>query len=153
MENANQANQEEQKTINEPHVTIMGEEMGDKTEAQPRSCAGRRCRCGRYGRCRCGGGVFGLAFIAAGVILLLNYAGIVPWIVWKLIAQFWPAIFIMIGLKVLLGRGTVGRAIACLLNLAIIAFIVWAALASVKSPMALEFARWPWQAVDTINVK
>jgi len=147
MENSNTEN-----TKSEPHVTVFGETIGSNPEVEPREKT-RRCMCERHDRCHCGGGVFGLVFIAAGIILLLNYAGIVPWIVWKLMAQFWPAIIIMIGLKILLGRSAVGRAIACLLNLAIIAFIVWAALSSVNSPVALEFASWPWQAVDTINVK
>ena len=146
MENSNTEN-----TKSEPHVTVFGEEVGNNPEVEPREKT-RRCMCGRHDRCHCGGGVFGLVLIAVGVILFLNYTGVVSWVIWKSISVFWPAILVLIGLKIVLGRSAVGRAVYFLLALAIIAFIVWYGLNSVNSPLII-FAKWPWQPVDIINAK
>jgi len=44
-----------------------------------------------------------LILIAAGILLLLNQTGRLPWNVWGTLWRFWPVILILVGLEVLLG--------------------------------------------------
>jgi hypothetical protein len=44
-----------------------------------------------------------LILIAAGIVLLLNQAGRLPWGIWGTLWRFWPLIFVLIGLEVLIG--------------------------------------------------
>jgi len=42
-----------------------------------------------------------LILIAAGVLLLLNTLGVLPWDAWSEIWRFWPILVILFGLAVL----------------------------------------------------
>jgi len=42
-----------------------------------------------------------LALICAGVVLLLNTLGILPWRSWSEIGRFWPVLVIAAGLSIL----------------------------------------------------
>lgn len=44
-----------------------------------------------------------LILIAAGILLLLNQTGRLPWSVWGTLWRFWPVILILIGVEVLVG--------------------------------------------------
>lgn len=44
-----------------------------------------------------------ILLIAAGVVLLLNQTGRLPWAVWGTLWRFWPVILILIGLEVIVG--------------------------------------------------
>jgi hypothetical protein len=48
-----------------------------------------------------------LVVIAAGVLLLLNTLGVVPWDIWNDVGRWWPALIILLGLGVLIQN--VGR--------------------------------------------
>ena len=48
--------------------------------------------------------VWPFILIVAGVILLLNNLGYLPWDVWRNIWRFWPVFLILIGLEIILGR-------------------------------------------------
>ena len=43
-----------------------------------------------------------LVLIAAGVVLLLNTLGILPWDSWSEIGRFWPVLLVVFGLSILL---------------------------------------------------
>ena len=42
-----------------------------------------------------------LVLIAAGVVLLLNTLGVLPWSIWSQIGRFWPVLVILGGLSIL----------------------------------------------------
>jgi len=42
-----------------------------------------------------------LVLIAAGVLLLLNTLGVLPWDAWSEIWRFWPILVILFGLTIL----------------------------------------------------
>jgi predicted membrane protein len=44
-----------------------------------------------------------ILLITAGVVLLLNQTGRLPWAVWGTLWRFWPIIFILVGLEVIVG--------------------------------------------------
>jgi hypothetical protein len=44
-----------------------------------------------------------LILITAGILLLLNQAGRLPWGIWGTLWRFWPLIIVLIGIEVLLG--------------------------------------------------
>lgn len=58
----------------------------------------------RWQRRHGGSLIFPIVLIVAGLILLLNNLGIVPWSVWLSLAQLWPALLILLGIDLLLGR-------------------------------------------------
>ncbi|MBC7261840.1 MAG: hypothetical protein H5T63_07475, partial [Chloroflexi bacterium] len=67
-----------------------------------------------------------LLLIAAGVLLLLNQMGKLPWGIWGTIWRFWPVILILIGLEILIGlsRSTVIYIIGLLIALAILGGVI-----------------------------
>jgi len=66
-----------------------------------------------------------LILISAGVLLLLNQAGRLPWSVWSTLWRFWPVILILMGLEVLIG---VSRSTALYIAGLIIAVVVLASV-------------------------
>lgn len=45
--------------------------------------------------------VIPLLLIAAGIVLLLNTLGVLPWETWGEIGRFWPVVVIAFGLSIL----------------------------------------------------
>lgn len=85
-------------------------------------------------RRRRGNPVGALLFICLGALLLFNNFGWLPWSTWQVVWQFWPALLIIWGLQLLLGRGTVAHFVVSLITLAIIALVIWYVLISSSSP-------------------
>lgn len=74
--------------------------------------------------------VWPVILIGAGVVLLLNNVGVLPWGIWQTLLSLWPVLLIAAGLDLLLGRhSTWGALAAALLVLAVLAGAVWTALA------------------------
>jgi len=44
-----------------------------------------------------------LMLIGAGVVLLLNQAGLLPWNVWATLWRFWPVVLVLLGIEILVG--------------------------------------------------
>ncbi len=65
-----------------------------------------------------------LLLIAAGVVLLLNNLGLVPWTAWTFLVRLWPVFLIALGLDILFGRSVLrwamGSAVALLVALAVL---------------------------------
>ena len=55
-------------------------------------------------RTRRGGIVWPLILIGAGIMFLLNNAGVLNWNVWWSVRRLWPILLIAIGLDILIGR-------------------------------------------------
>jgi len=72
-----------------------------------------------------------LLLIAAGVLLLLNQMGKLPWGIWGTLWRFWPVILILIGLEILIGLSRsnliyiIGVLIALVILGAVIAYAVY----------------------------
>jgi hypothetical protein len=99
------------------------------SEPGPGAAHGRR-------RWRRGSIVGPVILITVGLLFLLNNLGVLPWTVWSSLLRFWPAILILIGLDVLIGRRTLGGAVAALVVSAlVIALFVW--LAATTAPAGL----------------
>ncbi len=62
-----------------------------------------------------------LLLIFAGVVLLLNTTGILPWSAWERIWPLWPVVLILIGLDMMVGRRS--AALRLLLGLVILALL------------------------------
>ena len=89
------------------------------------------CREDRHG----GSGVGGAIFIFLGGMLLLNSFGLVPWSFWYTVAQFWPALLILLGVQMLLGRGILSRVIMFAVTVVVLWWVVLWGLARVQSPL------------------
>jgi len=89
--------------------------------------------------------VVGFLFVFAGVILLLNSLGIVPWTIWSSLLKFWPILVILVGFKLLLGNSLLAQTIINIIN-----FFVFASLLLF---LLLEFAPQliAWLPADFIN--
>jgi hypothetical protein len=72
-----------------------------------------------------------LILITAGILLLLNQAGRLPWTIWGTLWRFWPVIIILIGIEILVGvsRSTVvyiaGLIIAAVVLVAVVVFALY----------------------------
>jgi hypothetical protein len=73
--------------------------------------------------------VWPVILIGAGVVLLLNNLGILPWGIWQTLFGLWPVLLIAAGLDLLLGRHSAwGALLAALLVLVVLAGAVWTGL-------------------------
>jgi len=87
----------------EPKVVMFGEEVSEDMKG--------------CGSCDGGGSAWGVFFIFLGILFLCNTMGIIPWSVWEMLKQFWPVIFILIGLDTIFGRSGIGRVVNTLVGL------------------------------------
>lgn len=71
--------------------------------------------------------VFPIVLIVAGVLLLLNNLGIVPWSVWLSLARLWPVVLILLGIDLLVGRRHpwAGAGITTLMLAIVLGVTVW----------------------------
>lgn len=79
-------------------------------------------------RPRRGGIVWPLILIGAGIVFLLNNAGVLNWNIWWTLAQLWPVILIAVGLDILIGRRSIlGSLLVIVVTVAIVAaaFVYW----------------------------
>lgn len=95
--------------------------------------------------------VFPLLLILVGVVLLLNTMGILPWYVWWRLWILWPAIFILIGIDILLRRTPLLLRLA--VALVLVALLAGAAVLlawHVQPPEALRpiHAAWPLEGIS-----
>ncbi len=145
-------NKEEKKP--EPHVTILGGEVGgerktpeEKRErrAQQRDIAAKRER-----PCCADGWVGGLVLIFAGAILILNNYGVISWEIWRAMASLWPALLIAVGFGMVLGRSAVGRFFSGIITLAIVLFVILAGLSAANPSLVREMHLPEW-IMNVIN--
>ncbi len=71
-----------------------------------------------------------LILITAGVLLLLNQAGRLPWTIWGTLWRFWPVIIILVGIEILVGvsRSTVVYVAGLIIAAAVLITVVVLAL-------------------------
>lgn len=80
-----------------------------------------------------GGIMWGLVFIFAGIMLLLNTTQVVPWAVWNYIWPFWPLFLILIGVRIILGKSLQAEIIASIIAFLLLAFVAIYALIQINS--------------------
>lgn len=125
------------KKINkEPSVTIFGhilDEEAGMTKSQRKS------------RFDAENLTWGILFIFAGIIFLLNTIGILPWNVWGTIGHFWPILIILIGVDMVFGKSLVAKIVG--LNLKILALLIILGVAlTVVAPKTIS-----WLPVEITN--
>ncbi len=77
-------------------------------------------------------------FLLLGVTFLLNNFGIVPWNVWSIIIQFWPALLIIVGINMIFAVDYFGHLLSSVLII-IIYLYVFCYSVSVVTP---QFDTW-----------
>lgn len=94
----------------------------------------------------------GLVFISAGVILILNNFGVLPWVIWRYIIIYWPVIFILIGLDLISQHSLFLKFATTLIGAAIIAFVFIYSLSAADPNFRLfVFNKYPfWQEIYRI---
>jgi len=80
--------------------------------------------------------VWGVMLLSGGIMLLLNTMGMVPWNVWEYIWQFWPVIFIFMGIQVILGNGALASVVLFAASVIVFGLVGIAALDHAGSPLA-----------------
>jgi hypothetical protein len=106
----------------DPEVAVFGESVNKSRRAHRRHGTG-------------GNPVLGMLAIAAGIMLLLNNAGTVPWQFWQSIASLWPLAIVLFGISIMVGEGIAGRVIMPIVAFAAIAFAVIFGLRQVGMPL------------------
>jgi len=145
----------------EPHISVFGEEVGSKKsrfeEGQKRWEARKECWDNKrqereyYRRRDSGSGIGGLMFLLAGIILLLNSLGVVPWHFWDFVWRFWPALLVLVGIHVILGHSWFSRFITFLLALGVFAFVILYGLIHVSSPLVKDLPQNIQNFVNNFN--
>ena len=71
--------------------------------------------------------IFPMLLVVVGIVLLLNNLGVLAWSVWTAIGQLWPALLILLGIDLLIGRRSswVGAAVPGLAFIGILGFAIW----------------------------
>jgi hypothetical protein len=108
---------------NEPKVTVFGEEI-TTSDKSSRST---------------GDVVWGMLLILGGSLLLLNFAGALPWEFWDHIWRFWPLLIVLAGLNILLGDNIVSKTVISLVVFLMLIFVVSTALWKLNLPAAEKF--------------
>src|SRR5512143_1397450 len=76
-----------------------------------------------------------IILIGVGSILLLTNLGVIKGNPWNIILQLWPVLLIALGLEILFGGATGGRAVvSALLGLALVGGILWILIAHPPIP-------------------
>ncbi|MFA6393700.1 MAG: DUF5668 domain-containing protein [Patescibacteria group bacterium] len=117
----------------EPNVHVFGEEV--YSGKNRKGCCGSHQNHDYNGCCRRGDPGVGVAILFAGIILLLNTLGVIPWEIWNYIWVFWPALLILAGIKILLGHAPGAGALLFLASLAVYGFIIIYGLIHVQSSL------------------
>ena len=79
-----------------------------------------------------------LLLVFLGIIFLLNNLQIIPWEIWGYIWQFWPILLILLGLKIILGRGTMANFVTGVVMVVALIIIVLNGLKMVGSPLLVQ---------------
>jgi len=79
-----------------------------------------------------------LILIAAGILLLLNQTGRLPWAVWGTLWRFWPVILVLIGLEVLIGvsRSTAWYIVGLVVAIVVLGSVITYAVYRSSEPSA-----------------
>lgn len=146
----------------EPNVHIFGEEIVSGKDHKNHGCCGadkdghgkhhHKHKRHNWGHGDCchhhSDSGFGVAILLAGILLLLNTLGTIPWEIWNYIWMFWPVLLVLAGLKIILGRAPGVNILMFLASLAICGFIVVYGLIQVNSPLV---NRLPSGIVNFVN--
>lgn len=101
------------------NIKLFGNDLGDEEKRE-----------------RNGGSViWGAIVLFVGLILLLNNLGLVSWKFWDYVWQFWPALFILGGIHIIVGNGAFGRIVMFIVTLLVIGYVAIYGLTQVNSPV------------------
>ena len=132
---------EEKQNIGEPHVKIFNTEVGSQWEREEKgeNIKRRYHHYEHHHHRHTGSGIFGLAILFAGILLLLNNFGIVSKEVWNYIWPFWPVLLILIGIRIIFGFNRIVGFFVFILALFLFIGIIAYALIHVGSPLVNNF--------------
>jgi hypothetical protein len=93
-----------------------------------------------------GGVIFPLLILFAGVTLLGNNFGLIPWGIWQSLIQFWPVLLILGGISILLGDNSGSRLVMSVIGIVVIVSVWTKALIDVGSSLvfSLGLDKLPW---------
>lgn len=78
--------------------------------------------------------IAGLIIITVGIILLGNNLGLISWQFWETIIRFWPLLFILMGVQVILGNSLLARLTVFMITLALLFVVVVFGLQAINWP-------------------
>lgn len=81
--------------------------------------------------------LLGLILLVLGVAFILNNFGFLSLDIWATLWKFWPVIFVIWGLEVIVGKTHLGKALILIIGLAVLVYI----LASTLFPTSFSFGK------------
>lgn len=103
-----------------------------------------------------GNGVWGVIFIFAGITLLFNTLGLLPWTIWDYIFRFWPVLLILGGIQVLLGEIPGSSLLVAVIAVLLLGSVWIKALSEIHSPFIQQWGLYklPWyQFLQSLKLK
>lgn len=110
-------------TEDEPRVQIFGEPVSGN-------------------RTRSIGDGGGFIVLAAGIMLLLNSFGTVPWTFWDHVVKFWPVLLILAGISIILGNSLLSGLVHMAATVVTILVVTAYGLEKTGSPYLTYFPDW-----------
>ncbi|OPZ64297.1 MAG: hypothetical protein BWY85_01227 [Firmicutes bacterium ADurb.Bin506] len=81
--------------------------------------------------------------ILAGILLLMNTTGMLPWAIWGELVRFWPVLIILWGIGIIFGQSrAIGWALGSAALIGVVALVVWT-IGSMGSGGFAEFGSEP----------
>lgn len=78
-----------------------------------------------------------LLLITIGMLFLLSNLNVLPLTFWEIAARYWPLIFILIGLEIIIGRQSIiGGLVVLVLWIAIVGGVLWLSFTQGNAPIA-----------------
>jgi hypothetical protein len=139
-----QKQEEEKKNNSAAHVRIFGVDVDAAGDGD-----WRRQREKMEGRSL----FWGLFVLFLGIVFFLSTLGLLPHGFWHAIAPFWPALLILWGLDLLMGRSWFSRIVIFIVALALFLGIVAYGLVRSSSPLVTRFPPNVVNAAGNINVQ
>lgn len=132
--------------IPKAHVRIFGEDADGEKKEYFRHC----CRHRRHHHCT--GPILGTFLLFGGAVLLLNNINLISWDFWTYAAPLWPAILVLLGIRILLGCNFFSGLFTFLVSLAVFTAIVFYGLVKSDSLLLVYVPPEAAQAVDNLDI-
>ena len=124
----------DKKVSDDPKVEIFGRPVsGDEKCCE--EDGGRHFHWHNHHHHHGGGVLWGILFVWAGIVLLCNSLGVIPWTFWTYTRMFWPLILVLIGIRMVLGRNIISRLVVFALSLIILGYVMIYVLDRMNSPL------------------
>ena len=113
--------QKENRLKDEPRINIFNEDIDSWSKEE--HTEDKNTYVHRHRHEHRGGSIWGLIILFIGVFILLNNLRVIPENIWMFIFPFWPIILVLIGIRMIIGKGKIASWSIFILTLILLCII------------------------------